>query len=341
MNPVIPALGYEPLYPLLARAGIGLPIEIQNNLRAGHVFVDGEPAQAETEVEPGDRVQIGALGYRIDASPNSGHLLVLPADPADAPALPRIRGRRLVQCGYHKCLTMYFRKVFSRTVRNPLTRLGRFTHFFHRLDEFYRRCEEFSIMSISGHAIDLERFDDVLVTRFIRDPRDLLVSGYFYHKRAAESWCDLANPEDGDWQVVNGKVPDALAPGQSLAQYLNAVPLEQGLIAELDFRERHFASMREWPDDDPRMRLFRYEDLVGNEAACYDAMFRFYRFGAVSRFVGRHYARHYRAARRQARSQHIRNASSGQWRQHFTPELERSFNERYGDLVEKLGYGTV
>ena len=99
--------------------------------------------------------------------------------------------------------------------------------------------------------------------------------------------------------------------------------------------------MREWPDDDPRVRLFRYEDLVGNEAACYDEMFRFYGFGAVSRFVGRHYARRYRAARRQARSAHIRNASSGQWRRHFTPELERRFNDRYGDLIEKLGYDAV
>ena len=187
-------------------------------------------------------------------------------------------------------------------------------------------------------AEEIDGGRDVLVTRFVRDPRDLLVSGYYYHRRAAESWCDLADPEDSDWQVVNGKVPAGLAPGQSFARFLNEVPQEEGLIAELDFREYHFASMRAWPDDDARVRLFRYEDLVGNEAACYDQMFRFYRFGAVSRFVGRYYARRYRAARRQARSQHIRNASSGQWRQHFTPEVERRFNERYGDLLEKLGY---
>ena len=339
MNSPIIARGFEALYPLLARSGIGLPIEIQNNFARGRVFVDGAVARADSEVRPGSQLQINQLAYRIDASQHSGHLLVLPVDSTDAPA--RIGGRRLLQCGYHKCLTMYFRKVFSRTVRSPLSRLGNFTHFFHRLDEFYRRAGEHSIMSISGHAIDLERFDDPLVTRFIRDPRDLLVSGYFYHKRAAESWCDLANPEDSDWQVVNGQVPAGLSAGQSFAQYLNEVPQEEGLIAELDFRQKHYDSMRAWPDDDARVRLFRYEELVGNEAACYDAMFRFYRFGRLDRLVGRYYANRYRAARRQARSVHIRNASSGQWRQHFSPRLERLFDQRYGDLVEKLGYRNV
>lgn len=334
MGVALQASGFEALYPLLARSGIGLAAEIQNNIAAGKVRVDGAVADAETRLRAGQQVVIGDLVYRIDASHNSGHLLVLPQSPCS----DRIRGRRLVQCGYHKCLTMYFRKVFSRTARSPLCNIGRYTHFFHRLDEFYRRCQDFSIMSISGHAIDLDRFDDVQVTRFIRDPRDLLVSGYFYHKRAAESWCDLVSPEDSDWQVVNARVPDDLPAGQSLAQYLNQVPQEQGLVAELDFREKHFDSMRHWPRQDSRVRLFRYEDLVGNEAACYDEMFRFYRFGALTRCVGRYYARRYRASRRQAMSGHIRNASSGQWRQHFTPHLQRLFNERYGDLLERLGY---
>ncbi len=323
----------ETLYPLLARSGIGTPIEIQQNLKHDRVRLDGRRGHAHMRVEDGATLEIGGLGYRIERS-RGGHLLVLP----DGEIPANIEGPRLLQCGYHKCLTMYLRKVLGRTARSPLTGLGRFTHFFHRLDEFYRRVGDYRIASISGHAIDLDRFDDVRVARVIRDPRDLLVSGYHYHKREAESWCGLTDPEDRDWQVVNGKVPAQLGAGQSLAQYLNAVDLETGLLAEIEFRQYHFDSMLAWPDADPRVELFRYEDLVGNEAAVFDRLFRHFGFGPGARFVGRFYARKYRAVKRSPRYRHIRNPSAGQWREAFTPAVSRAFNERYGGLLEKLGY---
>lgn len=326
----------ENLHRLLARSGIGLPAEIVNNLARGRIILNGQVAAAGSRACAGDTILIGRLEYRIVASRNSGHLRVLPERENDAP----IAGRHLVQCGYHKCLTMYYRKVMSKTTRSPLTSAGNFTHFFHRLDEFYRRCADFPVASISGHAIDLDRFDEVRVTRFMRDPRDLLVSGYYYHLRSAESWCDLVEPEDSDWQVVNGKVPAALPAGLSFAQYLKQATLQQGLLAELDFRQYHFDSMLQWPQQDPRVMLVRYEDLVNNEAETYDRMFEFYGFNRMARFVGRHYARRYRAARRQARSRHIRNSSAGQWRQLFSSELTQEFYRRYRDLLERYNYPT-
>ena len=175
MNAPLVAREREGLYALLARSGIGLPGEIQADFGAGRILANEETANPDSPVTEGDRLRIDGRDYRVERSRRSGLLLVIP----QAPHPIRIRGRRLVQCGYHKCLTMYFRKVFGRTLRNPLVGLGNFTHFFHRLDEFYRRCEGFSLASISGHAIELERFEDVRVTRFVRDPRDLLVSGYF------------------------------------------------------------------------------------------------------------------------------------------------------------------
>lgn len=331
-RPTLQVLDQENIYALLARSGIGVPIEIQQNLSQGRVRVNDSAVTRSSMVKEGDRLTIGALTYVIERS-SSGHFCVLP----DWQNTERISGRRLIQCGYHKCLTMYFRKVFGRIARTPFTGIGNFTHFFHRLDEFYRRCEEFSIASISGHALDLDRFENVLVTRFIRDPRDLLVSGYFYHRRAAESWCDLVNPVDQDWQVVNGKVPDCIPAGLSFSQYLNKAPQEQGLLAELEFRENHFDGMMQWSDD-PRVSLFHYEEMIGNEAATYDRMFEFYGFPGFARVVGRHYAQRYSAARQQAKSGHIRNASSGQWRDYFTPKLKQRFDQRYGELIDKLGY---
>jgi len=334
MNQSINATGSENAYQLLNRSGVGSPAGLRNNFAQQKISVNGEIAQMGSKVQVGDELMLDGLGYRIDSSNHSGHLRVSPT----APDTDRIIGKRLIQCGYHKCLTNYFRKVFRKISRSPFADVGNYQHFYHRLDEFYRRCHYYSISSVSGHAIDLDRFEDVRVTRFIRDPRDLLVSGYFYHKRSAESWCDLVDPEDSDWEIVNGKVPEQLPRGSSLSQYLNRVSVEEGLLAELVFRQNHYDSMMEWPDDDARVRLFRYEDLVGNEAEIYNQMFEFYEFSTASKFVGRFYARRYRAAKQQARSKHIRNANSGQWREYFTPEVTRQFNQRFEGLLEKQDY---
>lgn len=99
--------------------------------------------------------------------------------------------------------------------------------------------------------------------------------------------------------------------------------------------------MMAWPEDHARVRLFRYEDLVGNEVDVFNQMFEFFGFSAASRLIGRFNARRHRAAKQQAKSKHIRDPNSGQWRQYCTPELTRRFNGRHGDLIEKLGYATT
>jgi hypothetical protein len=258
-------------------------------------------------------------------------------DPERAKAPEPIHGLRRVHCGYHKSLTMYFRRVFERITRGRLG-YGSFRHFQHRLEDFYRECGDYTFSSISGHAIDLDRFEDVRVTRFIRDPRDLVVSGYHYHKRSPEGWCDVVDPTDEDWFMVRGAVPLSLPNDRPFARYLNEVSPEEGLAAEMEFRRYHFESMMEWPDDDPRIRLFRYEEILGNEPAVFDAIFRFYELPFLARRRGLHFARKLSASRRWGKYGHIRDPRSGQWREHFTPALTKRFNADYGGLLEKLGY---
>ena len=93
-----------------------------------------------------------------------------------------------------------------------------FTHFFGRVDQFYRYANQWSVCSISGHRLALEKFDNIRVTRFIRDPRDLVISSYFYHKRSAENWCSFVDPRPQDLIRVNGAVPSAIPQGESLGR---------------------------------------------------------------------------------------------------------------------------
>jgi Sulfotransferase domain len=243
----------------------------------------------------------------------------------------------LIHCSYHKCLTSYYEKVMSRVFNMCLPFSGGYKHFNSLMPEFYGDHRKYKIASINNHCIDFSRFGDVRVSRFVRDPRDLVVSGYFYHKRAAEPWCNVPNPTAADWRVVNGNIPDQLSNGQSYASYLQHVDIEDGLICEIDFRKNHFDGMAKWPHNE-NILVVRYEDIIGNEEHIFRKLFAFYGFNTLERTLGMYFARRYCARRRAGAVQHIRSPEPGQWRKHFTPRVVDYFNQRHGDLLRKLGY---
>jgi hypothetical protein len=243
----------------------------------------------------------------------------------------------LIHCSYHKCLTVYFRRVMDAVFNRCLPWRG-YRHYNSHLDDFYNGFAGARVASVNNRALDLERLGRFRISRFIRDPRDLVVSGYFYHRRGTEPWVTMTAPTDDDWYFANGCVPEGLrATGGSFAEYLRAVPEEEGLLAELEFRRRHFESMTEWPVDHPDIMTFRYEDIVGNEVENFRALFDFYGLSVLEQRLGLWFAGRYSLGRRRS-DPHVRDPSSGQWRRRFTSRVQRTFDAEWADLVELLGY---
>jgi hypothetical protein len=247
--------------------------------------------------------------------------------------------RKLAHCSHHKCLTEYFATVASSLYNNRFLKFtGGYHHFDSRLDEFYDKSDRFRIASVNNHVLDLDRLGpDFRISRFIRDPRDLVVSGYFYHKRGAEEWCHIVGPSDKDWKDVNGHVPEEMGREHSFATYLQSLSEEEGLLAEIEFRTHHFRSMGQWPAD-PRIKLFRYEEIVGNERKTFAELFSFYGISWPERAMGVLFADKYSAKKKVGTTSHIRNPQSGQWTKHFTPKVRECFEQRYGGMLKQLGY---
>lgn len=247
-------------------------------------------------------------------------------------------GANVVHCSYHKCLTSYYDNVAGDLFNRFMPWSRGYRHFNSRIDRFHDELDGLSVASVNNHAPELDRLGDFRLTRFVRDPRDLVVSGYFYHRRGAEPWCRISDPRDEDWRVVNGCVPDGLASGQSYADFLQERSREEGLLAEIEFRRYHFQSMRAWPASHPDIRLFRYEDIMGDERRVFEQAYRFYGASWITVKAAGRLALRYSADRRAGETDHIRNPRPEQWREVFTPRVLERFNDRYGDLVERLGY---
>lgn len=246
--------------------------------------------------------------------------------------------RTLVHCSYHKCLTVYYSAV-AKAVFNKFSISGeKYRHFNSQIDEFWSEYRNYQVTSVNNRFLDLAQLgDDFRITRFVRDPRDLIISGYFYHKRGAEPWCHIENPTDRDWYVVNGSVPANIPPGDSYTAFLNKLDHEDGLIAEINFRAFHFDAMRKWGQlADRRVKTFRYEDIVGNEADIFSELISFYGLSYLHVLLSRLYATRYSAAK--MKRKHIRNASPQQWKRHFTKRVNDYFEARHGDLLDLYGY---
>ena len=246
--------------------------------------------------------------------------------------------RHLVHCSYHKCLTVYFGRVMSTLLNRCLPWSRGYHHYNSHLEDFYRTFASYRVASVNNRAVDLERLGSFRLSRFSRDPRDLVVSGYFYHRRGAEPWLTIVAPTADDWYFANGLIPEGMRGRDlSFAQYLRSLPEEDGLLAEMEFRTFHFESMAAWPADHPDIRTFRYEDIIGNEAEIFRQLFAFYGMRPPERWLGLFLARRFALGSRGA-DPHVRDPSGGQWRKHFTPRVRRAFDARYAGLIRQLGY---
>ena len=246
--------------------------------------------------------------------------------------------RHLIHCSYHKCLTVYYRRVMHAVFNLCLPWRGGYRHYNSHLEDFYAGLRDQRVASVNNRFLDFERLGRFRISRFVRDPRDLVVSGYFYHRRGAEAWTRIESPAPEDWYFANGCIPEGLRAGRSsFAEYLRSIPEEDGLLAELEFRRYHFESMAAWPAEHPDVVTFRYEEILGSEARAFRRLFAFYRLSPLERTLGTYFARRY-SLRKLAVDSHVRNPASGQWRKHFTPRVEEAFDARYAGLVKQLGY---
>ncbi len=245
----------------------------------------------------------------------------------------------LIHCSYHKCLTAYYSRVMDVLYNHLMPWGNGFRHFNSFIDHFYDHLGQYKIISVNNHLLDFRRLSNYRITRFIRDPRDLVVSGYLYHKQAIEDWSRIIGPEEEAWETVNGHVPPGMKRTDSYASYLQRLSQDEGLIAEIDFRRHHFKTMATWPSDNPDIMILRYEDIIGDERRAFQTLFSFYDLPWLEKKIGGCLAGMYAAHRfRQTPSPHIRNPEPGQWRRHFTAKVNDYFNENYGDLLITLGY---
>jgi hypothetical protein len=172
----------------------------------------------------------------------------------------------------------------------------------------------------------------VRATHLVRDPRDVVVSGYHYHRRTDEAWA---------------RRPDERYGGRSYQDHLRSLDEAQGLAAEIEHSARFaLADMASWDSRRPGVLELRYEDAVADEVGTFSAVFDHYGLDAAARRRGLDIVERYShtsssSALGPDNDPHIRSGRPGEWRQAFGAEHVALFKRLTGDLVVRLGYETT
>ncbi|MEK9569314.1 MAG: hypothetical protein VW124_09920 [Paracoccaceae bacterium] len=230
--------------------------------------------------------------------------------------------KKICHFSFHKNLTVYYKKV----VEAFCAETGRSYQHFKSFKEEFNAAQNFDIKSVNNHFINpvefLDLSPDTRLSLFVRDPRDLVVSGYFYHKKGVEWWCNIKTPNEDTLRTVNMSVPaNFLRRGETIAECLNRLPLEQGLKMEIEMRHPHFTSLSKWADLMPSnqlIKIIKYEDIVNNEEAAFCELASHYEFSEHEKNIWLEAA--HRNSAKNVRISHIRNAKPQQWKQYLSDE---------------------
>jgi hypothetical protein len=302
----------------------------------------------------------------------------------------------LAYFGHHKCASTWVWQLMQRVSREvglchysvydeqtpfahaPLVAIGTDGNGAeHAKGAFERaqireRAEQAGAAFVSCMTADREQVESLGAVRafhVIRDPRDIVVSGYFSHRNARPA----DHPGAGAWGLPH------------IAEHrerLLSVSKEEGLILEMDFAHRELLDLAEWDYERPEILELRLEEL---SAKPYDGFVRIFQhldllpedepsggrdllsvwlrrtlnrlssrrgFAALRRpmpatgeiLLGAVYRNRFEANTKGRRAgaedttSHYRKGVAGDWVNHFTPAVSEAFEERFERLPRKLGY---
>ncbi len=207
----------------------------------------------------------------------------------------------------------------------------------HHSDEFfdgdieeYRRNNPFDFWCYINADYTFVRYLDTRGFHVVRDPRDVIISGYFSHlsSHPVEHWPRL----------------------KFYRRYLRTLSKEEGLMLEIEFSSSFLHHMLSWDYDTPQILQLRFEDLLRGQCDRFIEIFRFLGLvpdkiseQSVCEIVERCSFEKLSGGRKAGTedvSHHYRRGVPGDWRNHFTGRHIEYFKKLYNPVLMKLGYET-
>lgn len=187
-------------------------------------------------------------------------------------------------------------------------------------DVLFQRHSRFNLASITG---------PVRGVHIIRDPRDIILSGCFYHQTSDEKWLHVPRQDLG---------------GRTYQEAINSCEtLDEQILLEMENTGAGTVEeMVNWDYTHPAFFELKYEDLIKDTSLLlFHRVFTFLGFpgSVVPSLLAIAYSKSLFSGQVKSVS-HIRSGEVAQWEQYFRHRHNQRFLELFGDVLIRLGYET-
>jgi len=252
---------------------------------------------------------------------------------------------------YHKCGTV----LLSKTLRRICDRFG------WRFVQTYGRCEslpsKYDVVLFSHSETTPEIMRKMYKgIHVIRDPRDVIVSGYLYHSRCNEPWCINTDLEPSG-EVDFPKVPfiKSTATREEIESYLKflsnksyqenlkARDFDEGFIFEMEgYSGWTIKSMAEWDYTNADVLELKFEDMLANYDQTFSDIFDWLDLTQKQQTIALELASledYSKMSNEQKKANpHISSTRISKWAGYFKDVHKEKFQELFGTVLVKLGY---
>ncbi len=239
------------------------------------------------------------------------------------PSPLRNRPEVLFVATHHKAMTTYFHAVLrglAFALGLPFERVG---------DADMPSRETKLFLSMQGKQ-DLGALGPYRGAHVMRDPRDMIVSGYHYHKWTHEAWVHRLDDN-----------------GESYQDKLNRLDKHAGLFLEIDhFIFFYRAALETWDMENQAMFEVSYEALMGpDRRRLYRDIFAHLGFEGAELALAEDLMRLFEAESRTGKASgavdprsHVRSGKSRQWETELDLEHLAYIEQELGPVLRKFGY---
>lgn len=222
---------------------------------------------------------------------------------------------------HHKCGTNWIFKILKEIA--------------NEFNLKFQRCEQYKLKNntdiwLQHHSdVDFIQLPPYVGSHMIRDPRDIIISGYFYHLWTKEEWCN--QPKDN-------------YSFRSYQQVLQGLSQQDGILFEIKSRLKIMKNLINWDYNNPNILEMRYEDFIFNNQN-FIKLFEKYGFSnqqikCAYKIAEKNSFQNLtkRKLGEEKRNKLLRQGMPNDWKNYFTEKHKVEFKRLYQDVLIKLKY---
>lgn len=252
--------------------------------------------------------------------------------------------------GYHKCGTKLLGKVFLQLSL-------KYGWEYRSVAGSTDKIPDADVVFFLHSQIDDSKLPEKYIgIHMVRDPRDIIISGYLYHKRTTEEWCVNKNFQTSE-PIKYPQVPNSQMyrsqewkvnylkslEGMSYQEKINSLDQDEGIMFEMNhYGKWTIEDMLKWDFDKANCLELKFEDVMSNYDNEMMKVFNHCGFSGEQLQVAKAYADkediNKMSKKDIEKNPHISSAKTKKWERYFTKYHMKYFNDNYVDVLKKYKY---